>query len=128
DRSRHDQARWHGKGWHSCRTGAEIFCPSTLYRCRRRRGRPATLQRGQFCQGADGVEMNSQLRRLALDLGPLIVFFATFQFFGIFAATGAFMVVVLAALATGYALDHKLSPVALFTAAIVLVFGGLTLY
>jgi len=72
--------------------------------------------------------MNSQLRRLRLDLGPLIVFFGTFQFFGIFAATGAFMVVVIAALATGYALDRKLSPVALFTAAIVLVFGGLTLY
>jgi intracellular septation protein len=72
--------------------------------------------------------MNLQLRRLMLDLGPLIVFFATFQFFGIFAATGAFMVVVIAALATGYALDRKLSPVALFTAAIVLVFGGLTLY
>lgn len=72
--------------------------------------------------------MNSQLRRLLLDLGPLVVFFAAFQFFGIFAATGAFMVVVLAALATGYALDRKLSPVALFTATIVLVFGGLTLY
>jgi intracellular septation protein len=38
------------------------------------------------------------------------------------------MVVVVAALATGYVLDRKLSPVALFTAAIVLVFGGLTLY
>jgi intracellular septation protein len=72
--------------------------------------------------------MNPQLRRLLLDLGPLVVFFAAFQLFGIFAATGAFMVVVLAALATGYALDRKLSPVALFTAAIVLVFGGLTLY
>ena len=72
--------------------------------------------------------MNSQLRRLLLDLGPLVIFFVTFQFFGIFAATGAFMVVVTAAVATGYALDRKLSPVALFTAAIVLVFGGLTLY
>jgi intracellular septation protein len=72
--------------------------------------------------------MNPQLRRLLLDLGPLVVFFAAFQFFGIFAATGAFMVVVLAALATGYALDRKLSPVALFTATIVLVFCGLTLY
>jgi intracellular septation protein len=72
--------------------------------------------------------MNLQLRRMMLDLGPLIVFFATFQFFGIFVATGAFMVVVIAALATGYALDRKLSPIALFTAAIVLVFGGLTLY
>lgn len=72
--------------------------------------------------------MNPQVRRLLLDLGPLVIFFVTFQFFGIFAATGAFMVVVLGALATGYALDRKLSPVALFTAAIVVVFGGLTLY
>jgi len=67
--------------------------------------------------------MNTQVRRLVLDLGPLIVFFATFQFFGIFAATGAFMVVVIAALVAGYALDRKFSPIALFTAAIVLVFG-----
>ena len=72
--------------------------------------------------------MNLQLRRMLLDLGPLVVFFVTFQFFGIFAATGAFMVVVIAAAATGFVLDRKLSPVALFTAAIVLVFGGLTLY
>lgn len=72
--------------------------------------------------------MNTQLRRLTLDLGPLIVFFATFQFFGIFAATAVFMVVILAALAAGYTLDGKVSPIALFTAAIVLVFGGLTLY
>jgi intracellular septation protein len=72
--------------------------------------------------------MNTQVRRLALDLGPLIVFFVTFQFFGIFAATGAFMAVIIATLAIGYSLDRKLSPIALFTAAIVLVFGGLTLY
>jgi len=72
--------------------------------------------------------MNTQVRRLVLDLGPLIVFFVAFQFFGIFVATGAFMVVVIAALAAGYALDRKFSPIALFTAAIVLVFGGLTLY
>jgi intracellular septation protein len=72
--------------------------------------------------------MNTQVRRLALDLGPLLVFFLSFQFFGIFVATGAFMLVIVAALAIGYSLDRKLSPIALFTAAIVLVFGGLTLY
>jgi intracellular septation protein len=72
--------------------------------------------------------MNTQLRRLMLDLGPLIVFFLTFQFFGIFTATAAFMVVILAALAIGYSLERKFSPIALFTAAIVLLFGGLTLY
>jgi intracellular septation protein len=72
--------------------------------------------------------MNTQMRRIALDLGPLVVFFAAFQFFGIFAATAAFMVVIVAALAIGYSLDRKVSPIALFTAVIVLVFGGLTLY
>lgn len=72
--------------------------------------------------------MNTQMRRLVLDLGPLVIFFATFQFFGIFSATAVFMVVIMAALAAGYAFDRKLSPIALFTAVIVLVFGGLTLY
>ena len=72
--------------------------------------------------------MNAQLRRLLLDLGPLIVFFAVFQFFGIYAATAAFMVLVFGSLAVGYAMERRLSPVAMFTAAIVLVFGGLTLY
>ncbi|HTP78141.1 MAG TPA: septation protein A [Rhizomicrobium sp.] len=72
--------------------------------------------------------MNTQMRRLVLDLGPLIVFFAAFQFFGIFVATAVFMVVIIAALAAGYAMDRKVSPVGLFTAAIVVVFGGLTLY
>ena len=31
--------------------------------------------------------MNPQLRRLLLDLGPLVIFFAPFQLFGIFVAT-----------------------------------------
>jgi intracellular septation protein len=68
------------------------------------------------------------LRRLALDLGPLLVFFGAYQFGGIFAATGAFMVAILAALAAGYALEGRISPMPLFTAVLVMVFGGLTLY
>ena len=72
--------------------------------------------------------MNAQLRRVLLDLGPLVAFFLAFQFFGIYAATGTFMVLVLASLVTGYVLEKKLSPVALFSAVIVLVFGGLTIY
>ena len=47
--------------------------------------------------------MNPQLRRLALDLGPLLIFFAAFKYLGIFGATAAFMVAVLVALALGYA-------------------------
>jgi intracellular septation protein len=72
--------------------------------------------------------MNAQMRRLALDLGPLVVFFAAFQFFGIYIATGVFMAVILLALGVGYWLERRLSPVAIFTAVIVVVFGGLTLY
>ena len=72
--------------------------------------------------------MNPQVRRLLLDLGPLLVFFTSFRFFGIFAATAAFMVAILAALALGFALERRLSPMPIFTAILVLIFGGLTLY
>ena len=71
---------------------------------------------------------SSQLRRLAFDLGPLVVFFATYQLAGIYAATGTFMIAVLAALAAGYAIERRLSPVPIFTAVLVVIFGGLTLY
>src|ERR1051326_1189354 len=68
------------------------------------------------------------LMRLGLDLGPLLIFFVIFQLGGIFAATGAFMLAVLVALGAGYAVERRLSPIPLFTAVLVLVFGGLTLY
>lgn len=72
--------------------------------------------------------MNPQLRKLILDLGPLLIFFAAFRYLGIFPATAAFMVAVLVALAIGYALEKKLSPMPIFTAVLVVIFGGLTLY
>jgi len=72
--------------------------------------------------------MNPQIRRLALDLGPLMVFFIGFKYLGIFGATAAFMAAVLIALAAGWLLEKKLSPMPLVTAVLVIVFGGLTLY
>ncbi len=72
--------------------------------------------------------MNPQVRRLLLDLGPLLVFFASFKFLGIFAATAAFMAAVMVALVAGFVLERRLSPMPIFTAVLVLVFGGLTLY
>lgn len=69
----------------------------------------------------------SPLRKLALDFAPLLVFFAANAFFGIFAATAAFMVAMTAAVGIGFALERKVSPVPLITGALVLVFGGLTL-
>jgi intracellular septation protein len=68
------------------------------------------------------------LARAALDLGPLLLFFTVFEFYGIYAATGAFMVVIFLALGAGYAIERRISPMPLLTAALVLVFGGLTLY
>lgn len=70
----------------------------------------------------------AHLRRLALDLGPLAVFFAAYQFFGIYVATAVFMVAIFLSLGYGYWLERKLSPMAMVTAIIVLIFGGLTLY
>jgi len=88
------------------------------------------------------------LLKLALDLGPLVLFFwanakpalfspllapwlpeglMTGERAGIFAATAVFMVAVLIALGVSYALTRHLPAMALVSAAIVIVFGGLTL-
>src|ERR1700733_8022347 len=67
------------------------------------------------------------LLKLALDLGPLALFFFANSRFDIFVATGTFMVAVLAALAVSYALTRHLPIMPVVTAIVVLVFGGLTL-
>jgi len=72
--------------------------------------------------------MSPQLRKLVLDLGPLLIFFAAFKWGGFFIATGAFMAAITVALAIGYAIERKISPMPLFTAVLVMIFGGLTLY
>jgi intracellular septation protein len=67
------------------------------------------------------------LLKLVLDIGPLVLFFAANARFGIFAATGAFMVAVVAALAVSYVLIRQWPIMPVVTAVIVVVFGGLTL-
>jgi intracellular septation protein len=67
------------------------------------------------------------LLKLALDLGPLVLFFAANGRYGIFAATGVFMAAVLAALLVSYVLTRRLPIMPVITAIIVVVFGGLTL-
>jgi intracellular septation protein len=68
------------------------------------------------------------LLRLALDLGPLLIFFAANALFGIFTATAVFMAAMLMVIATGIVVERRLSPMPLITGALVLVFGGLTLW
>jgi intracellular septation protein len=65
--------------------------------------------------------------KLALDVGPLILFFAANARFGIYAATATFMVAVVVALAVSYALTRHWPIMPIVTAIVVLVFGGLTL-
>jgi intracellular septation protein len=65
--------------------------------------------------------------KLALDLGPLIVFFVANSRFGIFVATAAFMVAIAIALAVSYWLTGRLTVMLLVTAVVVMVFGTLTL-
>jgi intracellular septation protein len=76
---------------------------------------------------ADKKQLNPMLK-LALDIGPLILFFAANAKFGIYAATGAFMVAVLIALAVSYSITRHIAIMPVVTAIIVLAFGGLTLF
>jgi intracellular septation protein len=66
--------------------------------------------------------------KLAIDLGPLLVFFAANAAGGIYAATGAFMIATPIALAVAWLKYHKLPVMPLVTGVVVLIFGGLTLY
>jgi intracellular septation protein len=67
------------------------------------------------------------LLKLALDIGPLVLFFAANSRFGIFAATAAFMAAVVAALLVSYVLTRHWPIMPVVTALVVVVFGGLTL-
>jgi intracellular septation protein len=70
----------------------------------------------------------SQARKQLLEFAPLVVFFAVNWKFGIFWATGIFMVVTLAVLAYTFFTTGKVAKVPLASAMLVGIFGGLTLY
>src|SRR5215468_2167218 len=65
--------------------------------------------------------------KLTLELGPLILFFLANSRWGIFAATGVFMVAVLAALAASYRLLHRVPIMTVISAIVVVLLGGLAL-
>jgi intracellular septation protein len=64
----------------------------------------------------------------AVDYGPLAVFFASYLAFGLMAATAALIAASLVALLLAWLLERRVPLVPLITAAIVAVFGGLTLW
>jgi intracellular septation protein len=73
------------------------------------------------------MKMNPLLK-LALELGPLAVFFVVNSSRGIYAGTAVFMATTVVALAVSYAIARTIPIMPLVTGVFVLVFGGLTLY
>jgi len=69
-----------------------------------------------------------QLMKLALELGPLVVFFLTNNQYDLFTATAAFMGATVISLTASRILLRKLPIMPLVTGVFVLTFGGLTLY
>ncbi|MHB1204518.1 MAG: septation protein A [Rhodospirillaceae bacterium] len=68
------------------------------------------------------------LLKLALELGPLAVFFVVNSSRGIYAGTAVFMAATVIALAVSYAIARTIPVMPLVTGVFVVVFGGLTLY
>ncbi|CDP53833.1 septation protein A [Paradevosia shaoguanensis] len=73
-------------------------------------------------------ELRPQLTKLALELGPLVVFFVANARADIFAATAWFMGAMAVSLLLSWLLLRKIAVMPLVTGVVVLVFGGLTLW
>lgn len=63
-----------------------------------------------------------------LDLGPLAAFFVAYHLAGLMTATAVIMGVTAVVLVVSYVLTRRLPPVPVFTAVVVGIFGGLTLW
>lgn len=72
-------------------------------------------------------ELKPQLIKLALELGPLLVFFFVNARLDIFAATAWFMGAMVLSLALSWLILKRVAVMPLVTGAVVLVFGTLTL-
>ncbi|GBD49198.1 septation protein A [Methylopila sp. Yamaguchi] len=66
--------------------------------------------------------------KLGLELGPLVVFFIANNRTDLFTATAAFMVATVVSLVLSWTLMRRLPIMPLVSGAVVLIFGGLTLF
>lgn len=73
-------------------------------------------------------ELRPQLIKLALELGPLVVFFITNARTDIFTATAWFMGAMALSLLLSWLILKRVAVMPLVTGVVVLVFGGLTLW
>lgn len=76
---------------------------------------------------ADRVS-RKQILKLALDLGPLLIFFAAYLIAGIYWATGTLMIAMLVAVALSWAVLGHVSPTMLATTVLAEGFGAMTLW
>jgi intracellular septation protein len=77
-------------------------------------------------QGTEAT--GQQLLKLAVELGPLLVFFVTNARAGIFWGTATFIAATVASLVASRLLFGRIPTMPLISGIFVLVFGGLTLY
>jgi intracellular septation protein len=89
--------------------------------------RHEAAEAGGLIEGSELKKLHPVLK-LALELGPLVVFYGANQAMSIVPATGVFMVAALVALVVSYALTRHLPLMPLVSAAMLAVFGGLTLW
>lgn len=82
-------------------------------------------------QGTETVKAPARtmhpLLKFVLEMGPLVIFFIANGRGGIYVATGAFMVATFAALLAMWIIARKIAVMPLISAAVVLVFGTLTI-
>jgi intracellular septation protein len=74
------------------------------------------------------LPVGKQLAKLAIEIGPLAVFFIANARSGVFIATAAFMVAAIASLAASWLLVRRVPVLPLVSTVFVLGFGGLTIY
>jgi intracellular septation protein len=89
----------------------------------------STTNRGA-CHCSPGIIVTQPPRwlRPAVDYGPLAAFFLTYLLYGLMAATAVVVVASLLALVAAWAIERRVPMIPLVTAAVVAVFGGLTLW
>lgn len=69
-----------------------------------------------------------KLFKLFLEMTPLVIFFITYKYMGLMEATVALMITTTLSIIVFWFVFKKVATMPLVTAALVLVFGGLTLY
>jgi intracellular septation protein len=89
---------------------------------------PATVDGAPIAPPAGAAGKGEGWLPLALDFGPLLIFFLVTKFIGMFAGTAAFMAAIAIAVLVSKLRLGRVSPMLWLSAILVLFFGSLTLY